>query len=116
MSAGTELVARMTAEMRSHGLEPDAKEQELLAVAERLADDLAELEGDIEADGRTMVLNSGRVLLNPALAESRLTRTTLATVLTKTSMTEAPGKDPAKQAASNARWCAYNIANAQRSG
>jgi hypothetical protein len=62
-----------------------------------------------------MVLTSGRVVMNPAVAESRMTRTSLATVLTKIFMTEAPAKDPAKQAASQARWRAHNIAKAQRS-
>lgn len=116
MSAGQELVARITAEMHSNGLEPDAKEQELLALAEGLADRLAELENGIAEDGLSMMLNSGRVVMNPAVAEARMTRTSLATVLTKISMTEAPAKDPVKQAASRARWREHNIAKAQRSG
>lgn len=116
VSDGQDLVARVLAEMHAHGLEPDAKEQELLALAEGLADRLAELESDIEADGRTMVLNNGRVVMNPAVAESRMTRTSLATVLTKISMTEAPAKDPVKQAASQARWRAHNLAKQRMSG
>jgi hypothetical protein len=59
MSAGQELVDRITAEMRTNGLEPDAKEQELLALAEGLADRLAELEDGIAEDGLSMLLTSG---------------------------------------------------------
>jgi hypothetical protein len=116
MSAGADLVARITAEMRENGLEPDAKETELLAVAEGLQNRLADLERDIEEDGRSMVLTSGRIVMNPAVAESRMTRTSLATVLTKISMSEAPAKDPVKQAASRTRWREHNLAKAQRLG
>lgn len=116
MGAGADLVARITAEMQANGLEPDAKETELLAVAEGLADRLADLEQDIEEDGRSMVLTSGRIVMNPAVAESRMTRTSLATVLTKISMSEAPAIDRVKQAASKARWREHNISKAQRSG
>ena len=116
VGAGADLVARITAEMRGNGLEPDAKETELLAVAEGLQDRLAELEEDIEVDGRSMVLTSGRVVMNPAVAESRMTRTSLATVLTKISMSEDRAKDPAKQAASRTRWREHNLAKAKRLG
>jgi hypothetical protein len=116
VSEGQDLVARIVGEMAAHGLEPDAKEQELLAVAEGLADRLAQLEADIEADGRTLVLGSGRVVMNPAVAESRLTRTSLASVLVKISMCEAPAKDPAKQASAQARWRSHNIAKQRMAG
>jgi hypothetical protein len=114
MSAGQELVDRITAEMHAHGLEPDAKEAELLALAEGLADRLAELEASIEEDGLSLLLTNGAIRMNPAVAESRMTRTSLATVLTKISMTEAPAKNPAKQAAAQKRWLQHNIAKAQR--
>jgi hypothetical protein len=116
MSEGRELVGRIVAEMALHGLEPDAKERELLALAEGLADRLSELEDHIAADGLSITLHSGRIVMNPAVAEARMTRTSLATVLTKISMTEAPAKDPAKQAASQARWRAHNMAKARMSG
>jgi hypothetical protein len=116
MTEGADLVARIVAEMSGHGLEPDAKESELLGLAEGLADRLAELEQDIADNGRSTVTTTGRVVLNPALAESRLTRTALATVLSKVSMTEERVKDPQKVAAAQARWRAHNIAKAQRHG
>ncbi len=116
MSEGLELVARIVADMRAHGLEPDAKETELLSLAEGLADRLAELEGSVEAEGLSTVLNSGRVVMNPAVAESRMTRTALASVLVKVSMTEGAAKDPAKVAAAQKRWLAHNIAKGRVSG
>ena len=116
MTEGEELVGRIVEEMRGNGLEPDAKETELLAVAEGLADRLAELEQSIQDDGLTLVLDNGRVVMNPAVAESRMIRTALATVLTKISMTEERAKDPVKQAASRARWREHNLAKAQRLG
>ena len=110
------LASRIVAEMAEHGLEPDAKERELLALAEGIADRLSELEDRITADGLAITLHSGRVLMNPAVAKARMTRTALASVLVKISMTEAPAKDPTKVAAAQKRWLAHNIAKAQRSG
>jgi hypothetical protein len=116
MSAGTELVERVIADMRANGLEPDGREVELLDLASGLADRLADLEACVDRDGLSMVLKSGRVVINPAVSESRLTRNALATVLGRVSMEEGRAKDPAKQRAAQARWRAHNIAKAQRSG
>lgn len=116
MTVGAELVARIVADMHAHGLEPDAKETELLALAEGLADRLADLEHDIEEDGRSMVLSSGRVVMNPAVAESRMSRTSLAAVLSRISMVEGRQKDPQKVHAAQVRWTQHNLAKAKRSG
>jgi len=43
-SPGAELVARVVADMRANGLEPDRREVELLSLAEKLADRLDALE------------------------------------------------------------------------
>ena len=110
MSAGSDLVARIVADMREHGLEPDGKERELLSLASGLADRLAELEDCIEVEGLSVVLDSGRVLMNPAVGEARQTRTSLARVLMGVSMTEGRAKDPAKVRAAQARWLEHNIA------
>jgi hypothetical protein len=107
MTEDRELVSQIVAEMAEHGLEPDAKERELLALAEGIADRLSELEYRITADGLSITLHSGRVLMNPAVAKARMTRTALASVLVKISMTEAPAKHPVKQAASQTRWRAH---------
>jgi hypothetical protein len=47
--------------MKSQVLEPDGREEELLALASGLADRLAELEATIGADGLTVVSKSGLV-------------------------------------------------------
>jgi len=116
MSEGRALVARIVADMAAHGLEPDGKERELLALAEGLADRLADLEDRIVADGLSITLHSGRVVMNPAVAESRMTRTALATVLGRVSMEEGRAKDPQKQAAAQKRWLQHNIAKGRVSG
>lgn len=116
MSAGAELVARIVADMRAHGLEPDGREVELLALAEGLADRLAELEACVEDEGLSTVLQSGRVVMNPAVAEARQTRTALATVLGRVSMEEGRAKDPQKMRAAQARWLQHNIAKGRVSG
>jgi hypothetical protein len=65
-----------------------------LSIAGGLADRLAELEACVNRDGLCTVLSSGRVVANPVVAESRMTLTSLAAVLTKISMTEAPRQEP----------------------
>lgn len=97
-------------------MEPDAKESELPALAEGLADRLADLEQHVEDEGLSVVLSSGRVVMNPAVAESRMTRTALTGVLVKVSMSPEPAKDPAKVAAAQKRWLAHNIAKGRVSG
>ena len=59
MREGEELVARMVADMRERGLEPDAKERELLSIAQDLADPLAELEACVAEDGRSRCWGRG---------------------------------------------------------
>jgi hypothetical protein len=45
-----------------------------------------------------------------------MTRTTLATVLGRVSMTEGPAKDPQRVKAAQARWLQHNIAKGRASG
>lgn len=116
MSAGAELVARIVADMRDQGLEPDGKERELLALAEGMADRLAELEECVEQEGLSFTLDSGRVVMNPAVGEARMTRTSLARVLAGVSMSEGRAKNPAKVRAAQARWLQHNIAKGRVSG
>jgi hypothetical protein len=110
MSDGAASVKRIVDEMAAYGLEPDTKERELLGIAEGMADRLADLEACVSWDGLCTVLTSGRVVANPVVAESRMTRTALASVLGKVSMTEGPAKNLAKQAGAQKRWLAHNIA------
>jgi hypothetical protein len=116
MTEGEALVSRIVADMREHGLEPDAKERELLALAEGLADRLADLEERIIRDGLSITLHSGRVVMNPSVSEARLTRTALATVLGRVSMAEGRVKDPVKVAAAQKRWLQHNIAKGRVTG
>jgi hypothetical protein len=102
--------------MAANGLEPDGREVELLSLAEGLADRLEALEACVERDGLSLVLKSGRVVVNPAVIESRLTRNALGTLLGRVSMEEGRAPDPQKQKAAQARWRAHNLAKAQRSG
>lgn len=108
-SPGVALVARIRDEMKSAGLVPDGREEELLALASGLADRLVELEGAIADDGLTTVSKSGVVHLHPAVCESRQTRAALARVLSGIQM-EDSSKDSVKQAAAQSRWRAHNEA------
>jgi hypothetical protein len=116
MSEGRALVARIVADMAAHGLEPDGKERELLTLAEGMADRLAELEDIIASEGLAVTLKSGRVVMNPAVGEARMTRTSLARVLAGVSMLEGRAKDPAKVKAAQGRWLQHNIAKGRVSG
>jgi hypothetical protein len=116
LTPGEELTARIVADMAEHGLEPDGKERELLTLAEGLADRLAELEDVVEREGLSVTLQSGQVVMNPAVGESRMTRAALARVLAGVSMTEGRAKDPAKVRAAQARWLEHNIAKARQRG
>jgi hypothetical protein len=107
-SPGPALVAGIRAEIASQGLEPDGREEELLAIASGLADRLAELETAIIADGLTSVLKTG-VVLHPAVSESRQTRAASARVLAGVQM-EDSSKDPVKQQAAQSRWRSHNEA------
>lgn len=80
-STGAALVTRIRAEMAAEGLEPDGREVELLALAESLADRIAELEEAIVTEGLTTVTKTGLVRLHPGVAECRQTRAALARVL-----------------------------------
>jgi hypothetical protein len=54
--------------------------------------------------------------MNTAVAESRMTRTALATVLGRVSMLEGREKDPLKVKAAQVRWRQHNIAKGRVSG
>jgi hypothetical protein len=108
-SSGAALVARLTAEMDAEDLEPDAKEVELLTIAEALQDRIVELESVIESEGLSITSKSGVVHLNPAVGEARQTRAALARVISGIQLRD-DGKDPTKQRAANARWRSHNDA------
>lgn len=114
-SSGAALVARIRAEMAEEGLEPDARETELLDLAADLADRVVELESAIAADGLTAKSKGGVVRLHPAVMEARQTRTALARVLAGIQMRD-DAKNPAKQKAAESRWRSHNLAKRQIGG
>ncbi|WP_286150706.1 hypothetical protein [Mycobacterium sp. D16R24] len=115
-TAGDALVERITAEMLECGLRPDGREAEWLEQARNLASRITELEECISTDGLSVVLNSGRVVLHPAIAEVRQHRAALARVLAGIQMEEAATKDPAKQKAAQVKWRAHNEARKRAQG
>lgn len=107
-SRGDSLVAAIVAEMKSNGLEPDSREEELLNVARRLADRLEVLDQLVARDGVSRKLKDGTVRLHPGLAESRQIEAVLTRCLAGVQLEESY-KNPTKQRAANARWSAHRL-------
>lgn len=112
-SRGDSLVAAIVAEMKSNGLEPDSREEELLNVARRLADRLQVLDQLVARDGVSRTLKDGTVRLHPGLAESRQIEAVLTRALAGIQLEESH-KNPTKQRAANARWSAHRLKAASR--
>ena len=113
--SGAALVARIRAEMAEEGLEPDARETEMLVLAADLQDRVHELEASIAEGGLTSTSKGGMVRLHPAVPEVRQTRAALARVLAGIQMSEGV-KNPAKQKAADTRWRSHNLAKGQIGG
>jgi hypothetical protein len=111
--AGKALVRRIVDDMAANNLEPTAKEHELLSVAEGLADQLAGLRGSLAARGYSSVLESGRIVLNPAVVQINSTSLALAKVLSQIQMGEDPPINRVKQRAALTRWRAHNEAKSR---
>ena len=109
---GKALVGRIIADMAVRGLEPDAKERELLALAEGLADQLDGLRKSVAAEGYSTTLETGRIVANPAVSLINQTSAALAKVLSQIQMSDQPPLNRVKQRASQARWRAHNQAKA----
>ena len=99
-TVGKRLVARIVNDMAANGLEPDAKERELLALAEGLVDQLDGLRKAVAAEGPTTVLESGRVVINAAVPAINTTSLALAKVLAQVQMSDQPPINLTKQRAS----------------
>jgi hypothetical protein len=112
-SSGRELIDRLVADMARRGLQPDAKETELLAIAERLANQLQGLERSIRRNGYSSKLESGRIVANPCIAQLNSTSTALAKVLQQIQMYEVPAINRVRQRAAQTRWQAHNTAKAK---
>lgn len=112
-ASGHALVERITADMAARGLQPDAKERELLTLAEGLADQLDGLRQSVKKQGYSTTLESGRIVANPAVALINTTSAALAKVLAQINMDLAPPVNRTKQAAAQARWRSHNEAKAK---
>ncbi|WP_406817405.1 hypothetical protein [Mycobacterium sp. M23085] len=103
--AGDELVAKIRAELDGKGLEPDAREEGLLAEIRATADIIAAAQQRIDDDGLVFApaTKGGPPRAHPLLAEVRGQRAVLARLLSAISLEEGT-KNPAKVKAANARW------------
>lgn len=110
---GKAMVTRVIADMANRGFEPDAKERELLALAQGLADQLDGLRKSVATDGYSTTLKTGRIVANPAVALINTTSLALAKVLAQVQMSDQPPINLVKQRAGNARWRAHNQAKQQ---
>ena len=113
--AGEELVAKLRAELDAKGLEPDAREEGLLAQIRQVADDIVELRERIAAEGLTFkpAASGGPPRMHPAAAEVRQSRAVLARLLSQISLEEST-QNPIKAKAANTRWRRHNLAAAAR--
>ena len=114
-SPGENLVAKIRAEMAVKNLEPDAREEGLLAQIRQVADDIAELRERIGAEGLTFkpATPGGPPRMHPAAAEIRQSRAVLARLLSLIQLEDSV-RDPVKQRAARTRWRAHNLAVASR--
>lgn len=111
------MVDRIVADLAEHRqAEPDARYQELFGVAAAIRDRIEQLNDLLAAEGQTVELKDGRLIMHPAICEIRLQQAALVRVLNSMNL-DAPGvKNPKKQAAANARWRAHNEAKAAYNG
>jgi hypothetical protein len=112
--SGKAMIQRIVADMAARGMEPDAKETELLGVAAGLADQLVLLNKDVRRNGTSAKLESGRIVMNPAVAAITKTSAELAKVLGQIKMDLGQPVNRVKQKAAQARWAAHNEAKARR--
>lgn len=113
---GRGMVRRIVADMEARGLQPNARETELLAVASGLADQLALLRQDVKQNGTSSRLESGRIVMNPAVAAITSTSAELAKVLSQIQMDVGQPVNRAKQKAAQARWAPHRAAQQRWEG
>jgi len=90
--------------------ELDEREQEILRLACRQADDLVALEGAIKRDGRTVKGSAGQPRLHPAVAEARQARLAIGRLLGLLELPAGDDDEPRTERsrraahAANVRW------------
>ena len=108
-AAGKALVASILADLKSAGLEPDAREAAALQSAGVLRDREVELEACIAADGLTITSGTGFLRVHPAVAERRQTSVALARILSAVALADTTSeggkvKSARHQRAAAVRW------------
>jgi len=103
-SAGRALVDRIVADLAAQDLEPDSKDTELLAVASDIVDRIAVLEKAVAADGLSVTLKDGRILLHPGICEIRQQHIVLVKTLNMVQTEPRDTKDPKKVRAAQTMW------------
>ncbi|MGY1712522.1 hypothetical protein ACI8AC_23725 [Geodermatophilus sp. SYSU D00758] len=112
--AGRRLVREILAQLREDGLEPDAREEELLRQAAALADRLTEVREALAKQGLTTTTAAGGLRPHPLLGVERECAMAIKRLLDGVSFSPTPVKNAAKQRAAQVRWRAHNEARAAR--
>lgn len=108
------MVDNIIADMATRGLQPDCKERQLLDVASGLQDQLVLLRKDVAKNGTSTKLQTGRIVMNPAVAAITSTSAELSKVLQQIKMDIGqPVINKAKQKAAQARWASHNQKKAE---
>lgn len=105
---GKRLTDAIRAEMAELQCTPTSVEEELLHIAEGMADRIERLEAITAKEGELITTPTGQVKVNPSTVEARSQSVALARVLSAISITDSTGetakKSPAKQRAARRRW------------
>jgi hypothetical protein len=102
--AGTALVARIRRAL-GDAYELDEREEALLDLAARQADDVARLEADVRDRGTTVLGSTRQPVLNPSISESRQGRLALAKILGAISLPDSEREAVGRaRAAAEERW------------
>jgi hypothetical protein len=84
---GAQLWAEVVAEMASDGIVPTSRDRRWLADACATADRVADLEAALAGQPRVVLGSQKQLVAHPLIAEIRMHRTTLATLLARVEMT-----------------------------
>jgi len=102
--AGAEMVRGILDDLAAGGLEPDARELELLRTAGELRDRMHALEEAIAADGLRSISPTGVVRLHPGAGELRQHAAVMGRLLAGIGMVDTSGKSARHQRAASVRW------------
>lgn len=106
IAAGDKLVRQFT-DALADGEEYDEREVAVLDLARRQANDIAALEGQLEAEGGSVTGSTGQSRLNPIYAELRQQRLALAKILQSVKLPDeglGSSRNSQQQRAARSRW------------